>query len=130
LLDVFTATPRGLQNLSTDASVRQVVIAGLADPKPTVRRISAELAGRLGLREATGPLSRALDDPDVQMRRAALAALAQLEAREAVELITARLTDAEPEIRGAAIDALVELSPQFDSRIAGMLQDPHPMVRA
>jgi HEAT repeat protein len=130
LLDVFTATPRGLQNLGTDASARQVVMASLTDPKWTVRRISVELAARLGLREAIEPLSRMLNDPEAQVRQATLAALAQLEAREAVEPITARLDDPEPDVRAAAIDALAALSPQSSSHIANALQDSHPMVRA
>lgn len=130
IVDVFTATQRGFQNLRMDANARRVALAGLADAKPEVRRGAAEILARLDAREAIGPLSRALDDPDAEVRRAALEALVALEARGAVDQIAVRLVDPEPAIRAAAIDTLSALSPQAGARVMAALEDPDPRVRA
>ncbi len=73
--------------------------------KPTVRRTSAEILGKLEVQEAVEPLVLALRDPDPDVRGAALDALRLLHASEAVEPIAACLSDPAPAVRARAIDA-------------------------
>jgi len=129
-LDVFTATPQGFQNLREDAQARRIALSGLTHPKVGVRRISAEILGKLGLREAMGPLVGALSDDDSEVRHAALHAIAQLGAREAAAAVAARLTDPHPSVRADAIDVLSALEPGFASRLIGAADDPDANVRA
>ncbi len=132
-LDVFTATQQGFQYLRTDTNARRAALVGLADPKPTVRRVSAEILGKLRAPEAVEPLSRALADPNVDVRCAALNALVELNAHQAVAQIAALTTDAEPSVRCAALDALAALVSDRDSIQSVLLnasKDSDPTVRA
>ncbi len=129
LADVFTDMPRGLVNLSMDAGARHTALAGLTDPKPTVRRTAAEILGRLKVQEAAQPLMLVLDDPDGDVRAAALEALTALRASTAVESITARLSDPIPAVRARAVDALSALAPGSALAWTRVLQDPDPGVK-
>src|SRR5574341_1102969 len=132
-LDVFTATQQGFQYLRTDTNARRVALAGLTDPKPTVRRVSAEILGKLNAPEAIEPLSRALAEPDVDVRCAVLDALVELNAYQAVDQIAALTTDPEPSVRCSAINALSILAPQHASIETVLLnasKDADPKVRA
>ncbi len=130
LIDVFTPVPQRLQTLGADATARHTAIAGLEDGKPTIRRTSAEILGKLGAREAIAPLIHALDDADAEVRRAALGALAALDAQNAVEPIAARLQDPDASVRGSAVSTLAILAPQASARWSSAVRDPEPTVRA
>jgi HEAT repeat protein len=132
-LDVFTATAQGMRKLEADADAIDAVCDGLRDPRPEVRRVSAEILGRLdarAVRQPVEPLKRALLDENADVRYAALSALRQLDPQAAVEPIVDRLADPEPAIRAAAIDALSQIAPQFVDRFVAALNDAHAHVRA
>lgn len=131
-IDVFTGASQGLQNLGTDTNARRVAIEGLRDSKPAVRRVSAEIIGKLNARDAIEPLTQALDDSNAEVRFAAIHALVHLDARDAVSAITARLNDSEPTVRTGAIDALAALSANGGSRdiLVAALRDPNPSVKS
>ncbi len=129
LADVFTDGPRGFRNLGMDANARRTALAGLADPKPTVRRTSAEILGKLQVREAVQPLVLALRDPDSDVRGAALDALRLLNASDAVEPVAACLSDPVPAVRARAINALGVLASESAHEWTRALNDPDPVVR-
>ncbi len=129
LADVFTDAPRGFRNLGMDANARRTALAGLADPKPAVRRASAEILGKLQVREAVDPLVVALKDPDPDVRGAALDALRLLNASEAVDSIAACLSDPVPAVRARAINALGALASKSAHEWTRALNDPDPVVR-
>ncbi len=131
-IDVFTSTSQGLQNLGTDTNARRVALDGLRDSKPAVRRVSAEIIGKLNAREAVEPLTRALADANAEVRSAAIHALVHLDARDAVSAIAARVADPDPAVRTNAIDALAELSPNGASRdvLVAPLRDKNPTVKS
>jgi HEAT repeat protein len=129
LADVFTDGPRGFRNLGMDANARRTALAGLADPKPTVRRASAEILGKLQVREAVEPLVLALRDPDPDVRGEALDALRFLNTSEAVEPVAACLSDPVPAVRARAINALGVLASESAHEWTCALNDPDPVVR-
>ncbi len=129
LANVFTDEPRGFRNLGMDAHARNTALAGLGDPKPAVRRASAEILGKLQVQQAIAPLVLALKDPDADVRRAALDALALLHAAEAVAPVAACLSDPVPIVRAGAIHALGTLASEWAGEWAHALEDPDPGVR-
>lgn len=68
----------GLVTLTHDPEVVATLVAGLSEPNPGVRQLSAELLGRLGATEASDRLTGALRDPDPGVRLAASRALDSL----------------------------------------------------
>ncbi|MBI3914576.1 MAG: HEAT repeat domain-containing protein [Chloroflexi bacterium] len=128
-LDVFTSAQRGFQHLGADRGALQTALASLNDPRANVRRVSAEILGKLSQRDAINALILALNDSDRDVRRAALDALVQLDARDASDAVFARLNDTDASVRAAAIDALSRLDPE-SARCAVALDDPDAHVRA
>ncbi len=131
-IDVFTSTSHGLQNLGTDTNARRVALDGLRDPKPAVRRVSAEIIGKLNASEAIEPLAHVLDDSSAEVRSAAIHALVHLDARGAVSAIAAHIADSDPAVRTNAVDALAALSPNGATRdaLVAALRDPNPTVKS
>ncbi|MDP9482600.1 MAG: HEAT repeat domain-containing protein, partial [Chloroflexota bacterium] len=66
----------GLIGLAHDPKVVAALRAGLSESNPGVRRLSAELLGRLGARDAATDLLVLLEDPEPGVRSAAIRALA------------------------------------------------------
>ncbi len=130
LADVFTDAPRGLVDLSIDKRARHTALAGLTDPKPTVRRTAAEILGKMEVQEAAQPLVLALGDPDADVRDAALGALTALHASDAAAQIAARLSDPAPSVRARAVQALSALGLGSAQTWTRVLQDPDPAVRS
>jgi HEAT repeat protein/predicted MFS family arabinose efflux permease len=131
-IDVFTSTSQGLQNLGTDTNARLVAIEGLRDSKPGVRRVSAEIIGKLNARDAVEPLTLVLGDDAAEVRSAAIHALVHLDAHDAVGAISTHIADSDPVVRANAVDALAALSPNgsaYDA-LATVLSDPNPIVKS
>jgi HEAT repeat protein len=129
----------GLAALARDGRVSDELLAGLASPEPSVRRIAAMLLGRIGARSATAALAERLDDEDAGVRMAALEAMAGLgTAADGAEAdgiasrrIAARLADQNASVRVAAIRAASILAADALREAAGRLVgDPSPEVRA
>ena len=120
----------GYQN---DASAVEVVVAGMSDLDPSVRRVSAEILGNLPVPEASQALVDALDDPDPEVRAALLRSLARAEATSALLDVTACLADSEPKVRLEAVETLHALAGYPKGLLAQLeplLLDPAPEVRS
>ena len=115
--------------LGQDAAAVSVAVAGLADPDSRVRRVSAEVLGRLRVPESSDSLRASLDDADAGVRAAAVLALGRIQERSAVPDIASRLTDADPAVRLAAVQVMRVLGDPT-SALPPLLDDPEPAVRA
>ncbi len=114
-----------------DADAVQTALAGLHDPDPIVRRVSAEILGHLSLPESTIPLVDGLSDVDSNVRAACLRALAQSKATSALLDIAASLSDPEPDVRFEAVSALSTLSTSsrgLTRYLAPLLDDPDARI--
>ena len=76
--DVFTSQHRGFSSMADDADATSALLAGAADERPEVRRLSAEIIGRAGLIDGVPTATTLLDDEDLSVRLAALDALDQM----------------------------------------------------
>jgi len=116
-----------------DAAAVKAAVAGLADPDPIARRVSAEILGHLSVPEAMQALVNALQDPEASVRAASLRALACARATPALLDVAACLRDPEPEVRVQAVDTLRQLAGYAAGLIANirpLMEDPDPLVRA
>ena len=114
-----------------DASAIAAVVAGVGDPDPAIRRVSAEILGNLAVPEATPVLVRGLDDPDAGVRLALLRSLQRAHAAEALLDVTSCLRDSEPGVRQQAILTLRTLAafPRgLSNYLEPMLADPDAAV--
>jgi HEAT repeat protein len=132
--EVFGAGERAFAGLRGDANAIRVALAALADPKPSIRRLAAEMLARMQAASAAPTLIDALRDADPDVRVAAMRALSELGASEAAHALVALLGDAEPRVRSGALEALTRLQPQGApavlSAIESLLGDRDPHVRA
>ena len=106
-------------------------MAGINDPDPAIRRVSAEILGNLAVPEATPVLVQGLDDPDAGVRLALLRSLQLAHATEALLDVSACLRDPEPGVRQQAILTLRTLAayPQgLSNYLEPMLADPDVAV--
>jgi len=136
--NVFGATPGagdafGLAR--SDSAAFAVVRAGLSNPDPRTRRLSAHLLGDLepDPGRARGALALALRDPDAGVREAALRSLARMGATDAWLQVTGLVHDREPEVRFAALEALDALAGSeagAQEELRHLLHDSDPTIRA
>lgn len=75
-----------------DPELRGEMIARLASPDISVRRLACGVLGRLGNPEAAPRLARMIDDPELLVRRAAIQALVALNDPIAVKVLEQRLS--------------------------------------
>jgi len=130
---VFFSEEEPFGGYQNNAAAIEVVVAGMSDPDPAVRRVSAEILGNLPVPEATQALVSALDDPDPEVRAALLRSLARAKSTSALLDVTACLADSEPEVRLEAVEALRALAgyPKgLLSQLEPLLADPAPEVRS
>ncbi len=116
-----------------DAAAVAASVAGVSDPDPIVRRISAEILGQLSVPEATRALVSVLKDSDQLVRAAALRALTRAQAASALLDVAVRLNDPEPEVRVQAVEAIQGLAEYPDGLLAHLrplLKDTDPAVQA
>jgi HEAT repeat protein len=133
-VEVFSAGEASFAGFLQDPAALQVALGALYDPKPSARRLAAEILGRMGAAAAVPALVKRLEDAEPEVRTSALLALEKLRALPARAAITACLQDADPGVRTQALAALVALEPQADlelaARLDGLLDDPDAEVRA
>jgi HEAT repeat protein len=130
---VFFSDEEPFGGVQRDASAVPVILDGLADPHPGVRRLSAEILEQLATPQAVGALLKAVGDSDGEVRAAALRALAATDQGAAVLPSLACLEDPLPEVRCQAIQVLLQGgAPQGDilEKILVLGDDPQPAVRA
>jgi HEAT repeat protein len=123
--------PFGL--VPADPSAMGLAIAGLSDPDPRVRRVSAHVLGDLDDPETMGPLVVALGDEDAEVRATAIRSLARSRAAGALADVLERCTDADASVRIAMVEAIgaFEVPAEVTSHAVGpLLHDPDPFVRA
>jgi HEAT repeat protein len=130
---VFFAEKEPLGGFRRDAAAVTAAVTGLADAKPVMRRVAAEVLGHLAVPQATKALAEALTDPDTGVRAAVLPALARAHALAALPQIARCLGDPEASVRWQAVDALDRLAGRNVDAVASvqpLLGDPAPAVRA
>ncbi len=129
----------GFQN---DPTSIQVLLTGLADPDARLRRLSAEILGKLPPNQNADDLLKGLNDSVAEVRAACLVSLAEQARRGKKETgappktfsltkVTACLQDSDQEVRLQAVRTLLavggrqtELTP-----IETLLSDPDPLVQ-
>ena len=130
---VFLSGPQPLGGVQRDAAAVAAVLAGMADPDPVVRRVSADMLGDVHTPAAVSAAVVALGDPDIQVRAAALRALGEAQAASAMLDVAALLADPEPEARRQAIETLRRLaghSRALALHLRPLLADTDPAVRS
>jgi HEAT repeat protein len=125
----------GLEAFARDAHVVDELRLGLSDPSPNVRRLAAEILGRVGARRASRDVAALLHDPEPAVRSAAVAAVASLDDEFLTEDRERLAGDPSPVVRAelavamrrageseAPRDMLVSLiqAPSAESRVAGL----------
>jgi len=108
-----------------DARAVESLIVVLKDKDAWVRRVAAEVLGKIGT-PAVEPLIAALKDEDVHVREAATVALGKIGDSRAVEPLITALKDKDPMGRAEAANTLGEIG---DARavepLVAMLKDEH-----
>jgi HEAT repeat protein len=130
---VFYSEEESFLGFQRDANALAVAVAGVSNPDPLVRRVSAEILGHAPAPQAVDALVNALNDSDAPVRVAALRALARARAAPALLDVAARLHDPEPEVRAQAADALSHLTPYpsgLYAHLRPLMDDPNPDVSA
>lgn len=111
-LEVFGSEETGFGGLQGDAAALNVVTRALQDPKPTARRLAAEILGKMHNAAAIPALTNQLSDPIADVRAAVLYALGELHAVSALHPIIDSLDDPDPQVRLQALVALTQLDTQ------------------
>lgn len=128
LVDVFTGSPV-LGRYRSDAQARASLVSSLSDANEKVRRVAADLLGRIAIPESIQQLAQALEDESASVREAAVRAVGSIGDDGSSALIEPLLSDAAPEVRVEAVRALASQAPRRDwLNAAG--QDPDAAVRA
>ena len=106
----------GLIGLAHDPNVEATLRAGLSEPNPGVRRLSADLLGRLGAAEAAADLHALLDDPEPGVRAAAIRALTAVNRSLTAEAADRLSQDPNPSVRAMLAIALARFGDAGGSR--------------
>jgi HEAT repeat protein len=136
---VFFTEDEPFGGFQHDPAAQEVLLAGLASPDAGMRRLSAEILGNLPNSKTRQALLSGLHDPDAEVREACLAALPGVYSQTArpssaeLAVLLECLDDPQPGVRRQAVQTLLLLSGaglQVQSRLAALLEDPHPAVQA
>ena len=130
---VFFSEEEPFGGMQRDGTAVPVILSGLSDPHPGVRRLSAEILEQLGTPQAVDPLLKAVGDSDGEVRAAALRALAATDAAAALQPALDSLEDPLPEVRCQAIQALSGGGIQQEGvleKVRRLRDDPQLAVRA
>lgn len=102
----------------------QVLVAGLGDSDPVVRRKCCHGLGEKQQLAAIEPLARALrEDSDPDVRMAATKALGRIESPESIKALAAALQDRDPAMQFAAMQSVKQLSGEdFGGDVRAYLQ--------
>ncbi|HSS35688.1 MAG TPA: HEAT repeat domain-containing protein, partial [Patescibacteria group bacterium] len=98
----------GLVAFDHDPKVVAALRAGLTEPNPGVRRLSADLLGRLGAPESAPDLLARLDDDDPGVRATAVRALCALGSPIPVGDVDRLAADDDPVVRAAVAEVFVQ----------------------
>jgi hypothetical protein len=103
---VFLSEEEPFGGFQRDPTTVTVARIELLNPDTAIRRIAAEILGRISAPQAVDALVGALHDSDAEVRVAALRALTRAKASPALLDVAAHLRDPEPEVRAQAAEAL------------------------
>ena len=133
-VEVFSEAEEAFAGYQNDAAALQATFRALHDPKPNVRRLAAEMLGKMGSLLAIPDLVERLSDADAAVRAAAIAALADLDARGIISQIVLELEDVDDLPREQALAALLKLevasSPELIRTLERLLNDPSIRISA
>jgi HEAT repeat protein len=102
-----------------------VVLDGLEDPDPIVRRAAATALGMLRTVHAVPALGRSLSDPKPDVRVEAVRALGGIDDHSVVPLLISALKDPAPRVRSMAGESLLRWrSPDVARQLAAALSSP------
>jgi MFS family permease len=113
---VFFSEEEPFGGFQNDSAALAVLQAGLADPDPGQRRLSAEIMGNLPADQIAEAICAHLDDTEPEVRLACLVALATSFTKQFAnqnlmvneqgwfQAVSARLSDPDPDVRLQAID--------------------------
>jgi HEAT repeat protein len=132
-LEVFGLEEASFAGLQGDAAALNVVVRALEDPKPTVRRLAAEILGKMQNASAIPALLSQLSDTEAVVRASVLGSLGDLYALSALERIIDSLNDGDSEVRCQALVALTQFElepmPRLLLKLEGLLRDDSIKVR-
>ncbi|MEO5887861.1 MAG: HEAT repeat domain-containing protein [Anaerolineales bacterium] len=133
-LEVFSANETAFSGFEGDAVVLDVATRALEHPKPTTRRLAAEMLGRMETDSAIPHLTHLLSDPSPAVRTAAVSSLGSLYADSAIHEITSLLDDSDENVREEALRFLLKLrvsaSPDLITKISDLKEnDPSSSVQ-
>jgi HEAT repeat protein len=123
---LFFSTEQPFGGFQQDITAGKTALAGLRDPDPGIRRVSAEVLGHISLPESVDALIRGLSDSDSLVRAACIRAISQSRATHALLDIAASLSDPEPDVRVDAVTCLTVLaasSPSLVHYLTPLLRD-------
>jgi HEAT repeat protein len=121
----------GLAALAADGQATTALVRALDAPEPAVRRMAADLLGRLRVKEAARAIAALATDPEPAVRAASIAAVAALDEALAAPLAERAVADADPTVRAAAVEAAGNVAPAVVTGSSDRLaDDPDPNVRA
>ena len=141
---VFFDEEEPFGGFKNDPAALAVLTAGLADPDPGQRRLSAEIMGNLPAGLVAEELYAHLDDPEPEVRLACLVALVTsftkqpanlellLNEQAGFQAVSVRLSDPDPDVRLQAIETLLVLHPDEPNtsvNIQPLLRDAVPAVQ-
>ena len=132
-LEVFNSEAVGFSGLQLDGAALKVATQALLDPKPTIRRLAADILGKMQNASAIQALTDHLSDSDASVRAGVLRALGELGAASALDPNIAALDDSDPEVRCEALIALTQFdmqpSPGLLAKLESLLGDDSINVR-
>jgi HEAT repeat protein len=129
---IFFGEEQPFGGFQQDANAVNAAVAGIHSQEVAVRRVAADILGRLSIPEATNAVVGALDDEDPSVRVALLKALSSSRSSAALLDVASLLQDPDPEVRLQAIKTLADLAeyPQGQKAfLRPLLSDPDTAVR-
>ncbi len=130
LAEVFTETDARFEVVRNDAQARRVAEEGLNDARPTVRRLSLQILGRIQAVDSAASIAARRTDESPEVRLAAIEALGQIRQDVPDGEAQGFLDDTEPKVRAAAIRILAKPRAIPRDKLEALLADRSPFVRA
>jgi len=122
-LEVFSSEETSFTGPQGDAGALKVAMGALLDPKPSARRLAAEILGKMHNASAIPALTSKLSDPEAGVRTGVLQALGELHAASAFDPITASLDDMDQDVRCQALVALTQFDIQPSASLVNKLEN-------
>ena len=133
-VEVFSDEEEAFAGYQNDPVALQATFKALHDPRPTVRRLAAEMLSKMGSVLAIPDLVERLSDEDALVRAAAVKALADLDAKGIVSQILLGLDDVHDLVKEEVLASIPKLevapSPELVLRLERLLINSNARVSA